>query len=544
MRRLWEKDARLWTRAGEDKWLGWLDAVDRGLGEAERLGTFADEVRRDGLTDVLLLGMGGSSLGPEVLAESFRSAPGFPRLHVLDSTDPAQIAIIESKVDIERTLFIVSSKSGTTLEPNILMDYFLARVSAALGAERAAGRFVAITDPGTALGKMAEREGFRQVFHGDPQIGGRYSVLSNFGMVPLAAMGLDVERFLIDALSMAKACGPDVPPAENPGVLLGLALGALARRGRDKVTFIASPPIASFGAWAEQLLAESTGKNGKGLVPVDAEPTGSPAAYGLDRVFIYVRHAEEPDAAQDAAVAALEAAGQPVVRIAIADARLLGQEFFRFEVATAVAGAVLGLNPFDQPDVEASKIATRELTDAIEKRGALPTETPVFRENGVALFTDEGNARALRQAGADATLESWLRAHFERINAGDYFAALAYVERNATSVAALQGMRIEIRDRKHVATCVGFGPRFLHSTGQAYKGGPNTGVFLQITADDPIDLPIPGRKATFGMVKAAQARGDFRVLAERGRRVLRAHIRGEPSSGLAALGEATKRALG
>jgi transaldolase / glucose-6-phosphate isomerase len=543
VRRLWGRDATLWTGRDEDQWLGWLDVVEAQLRSLDRIVAIADDVGGVGFRDAVLLGMGGSSLGPQVLADSLGSADGFPKLHVLDSTDPAQIRAVEAKIDPAKTLFVVSSKSGTTLEPNVLMDYFRARVAAALGADRAAERFVAITDPGSPLHKLATREGFRAVFDGVPSIGGRYSVLSPFGMAPLAVMGRDVRGFLERAQTMVRSCAADVPPAENPGVQLGLVLGALADLGRDKVTIVASPSIAGFGAWAEQLLAESTGKRGKGLIPIDGEPLGGPAVYGSDRLFVYVRHTREADAAQDAAVAVLEAAGQPVVRIGIADANLLGQEFYRWEIATAVAGAVLGINPFDQPDVEASKIATRELTDAVEKRGALPPETPVFRENGIALFTDEGNAGALRQAGADATLESWLRAHLGRINAGDYFAMLAYVERNGANLAVLQGTRAAVRDAKHVTTCVEFGPRFLHSTGQAYKGGPNTGVFLQITADDGRDLPVPGRKATFGMIKAAEARGDFRVLAERGRRVLRAHIGGEVAAGLAEIDRATRRAL-
>jgi transaldolase / glucose-6-phosphate isomerase len=335
-----------------------------------------------------------------------------------------------------------------------------------------------------------------------------------------------------------------VPPEENPGAQLGLIFATLAKRGRDKATIVASPAIADFGAWAEQLLAESTGKQGKGLIPIADEPLGAPEVYGADRVFIYVWHPASAQAAQDDAVAALERAGQPVVRIEIADPALLGQEFFRWEMATAVAGAVLGINTFDQPDVEASKVATRELTDAIEKRGALPGETPVFRANGIALFTDEGNAGALRQAGANSTLESWLQAHLSRLHPGDYFAALAYVERNSANIATLEQLRTAVRDRKQVATCAEFGPRFLHSTGQAYKGGPNTGVFLQITADAGQDLAVPGRKASFGLIQAAQARGDFRVLAERGRRVLRAHIAGEVSAGLAEIDRAARRALG
>jgi transaldolase/glucose-6-phosphate isomerase len=544
LRRLHQREANLWSGQDEDTWLGWLDVVEAQLRNLDRLTALADDVRSAGFRDAVLLGMGGSSLGPEVLAESLGSGPGFPKLHVLDSTSPAQIRAVEASIDPAHTLFIVSSKSGTTLEPNVLMEYFRARVAAAIGAARAAERFVAISDPGSALHKHATHDGFRAVFDGAPSIGGRYSVLSPFGMVPLAVMGHEVRGFLDRTQIMVRSCGEDVPPDENPGAQLGLVFAGLAKRGRDKVTIVASPAVADFGAWAAQLLAESTGKQGKGLIPIAAEPLGAPEVYGADRVFVYVRHAGSVERAQDDAIAALEGAGQPVVRIEIADPGLLGQEFFRWEMATAVAGAVLGINAFDQPDVEASKVATRDLTDAIEKRGALPAETPVFRANGIALFTDEGNAGALRQAGANSTLESWLQAHLSRLHPGDYFATLAYVERNATTIAPLQQLRTAVRDRKHVATCAEFGPRFLHSTGQAYKGGPNTGVFLQITADPGKDLAVPDRKASFGLIQAAQARGDFRVLAERGRRVLRAHIAGEVSVGLAEIERAARAALG
>jgi transaldolase / glucose-6-phosphate isomerase len=543
LRRLHQRDASLWSGQDEDKWLGWLDVVEAQLRSTDRLTALADDVRSAGFRDAVLLGMGGSSLGPEVLAESLGSAPGFLKLRVLDSTSPAQIRAVEASIDPAKTLFIVSSKSGTTLEPNVLMDYFRARVAAAIGAERAAERFVAISDPGSALHELATHDGFRAVFDGVATIGGRYSVLSAFGMVPLAVMGHDVRGFLERTQTMVRSCGPDVPPEENPGAQLGLVLGGLAKCGRDKVTIVASPAVADFGAWAEQLIAESTGKQGRGLIPIAGEPLGGPEVYGADRVFVYVRHSGSAERGQDDTIAALERAGQPVVRIEIADTGLLGQEFYRWEIATAVAGAVLGINAFDQPDVEASKVATRELTDAIEKRGALPAETPVFRANGIALFTDEGNAGALRQAGANSTLESWLQAHLSRLHPGDYFAALAYVERNPTTIAALEQVRTAVRDRKHVATCAEFGPRFLHSTGQAYKGGPNTGVFLQITADAGDDLAVPGRKATFGLIQVAQARGDFRVLAERGRRVLRAHIAGEVAAGLAEIERAARDAV-
>ena len=543
IRRLWSEDATLWTGRDEGDWLGWLDVVDAQLRDMPSLREFAAEVQARGFTDALLLGMGGSSLGPEVLAESLGSVKGFPKLHVLDSTDPHQVKRFENEIDLKRTLFIVSSKSGTTLEPNVLMDYFFGKASDAIGATDAGRHFVAITDPGSHLEKVAKQKGFHRVFHGIPSIGGRYSVLSPFGIVPLAAIGHDVRAFLESALVMARTCGPEVPPAQNPGVELGLAIGALAVQGRDKVTVVGSPSIASFGAWAEQLLAESTGKNGKGVIPIDGEPLGDPSVYDAHRLFLYLRDAARPDASQDKAMAALERAGQPVVRIGLASADFIAQEFFRFEIATAVAGAVIGINPFDQPDVEASKVETRQLTDAYERTGALTADTPVFKQNGIALYTDERNAQALRQAGANSTLESWLGAHFGRIHDGDYFAILAYMDRNNAHIRPLQELRTAVRDSKRIATCLQFGPRFLHSTGQAYKGGPNSGVFLEITADTAEDVKIPGRKASFGTIEAAQARGDLRVLEQRGRRVLRAHLAHDLEVGLAELNKAAQSAV-
>jgi transaldolase/glucose-6-phosphate isomerase len=543
VRRLWNEEAALWTGGDEGDWLGWLDVVDAQLHDLPRFTEFAGEVRARGYRDALLLGMGGSSLGPEVLAQSLGSAPGFPKLHVLDSTDPQQVKRFASGIDPARTLFIVSSKSGTTLEPNVLMDYFFAQAASVLGGDDAGRHFVVVTDPGSKLEKIAEEKRFHRVFHGIPSIGGRYSVLSPFGLVPLAAIGRDVRAFLDLACVMVRSCGPEVPPPENPGVELGLTIGAAALAGRDKVTIIASPSIGSFGAWAEQLLAESTGKHGKGVIPIAEEPLGDPSVYDAHRLFIFLRDASHADPAQDKAVEALERAGQPVVRITLAAADMLAQEFFRFEIATAVAGAIIGINAFDQPDVEASKVATRELTDAYEKSGSLGAETPVFKQNGVALYTDERNARALRQAGANSTLESWLGAHLGRIHDGDYFALLAYVDRSEAHIRSLQQLRTAVRDKKHIATCLQFGPRFLHSTGQAYKGGPNSGVFLQITAESAPDLDIPGHKASFGVIEAAEARGDLRVLAERGRRVLRAHVTHDLASGLAAIGDAARAVL-
>lgn len=488
--------------------------------------------------------MGGSSLCPDVLQRTFGRIRGYPELHVLDSTDPAQIRSMEARVDLSKTLFIVSSKSGTTLEPNILEDYFYDRLGHAVGEAEIAKHFIVVTDPGSALQKVAEAKGFARVFFGVRGIGGRYSALSNFGLVPAAVMGVDVPRFLERTAIMAHACGSCVPPEQNPGVLLGAILGASARSGRDKVTLVASPGVSQLGGWLEQLLAESTGKAGKGIIPIDQEPLGAAEVYGTDRLFIHLRLDDAPDAEQDAAIAALEAAGHPVVRIALGEAHDLGQEFFRWEIATAVAGAVIGIDPFDQPDVEASKVAARELTDAYEKTGDLPKESPFYRDGALALFADERNHVALeRAAGSDRSLHGYLRAHLSRLERGDYFALLAYVERNDAHDRQLQAIRRAVRDAHRVATCVGFGPRFLHSTGQAYKGGPNSGVFLQLTCDDAQDLQVPGHRFSFGVVKAAQARGDLRVLAQRERRALRVHLGADVERGLGLLNEAIERAL-
>jgi len=546
VRRLWDHDASLWTNEDEAKWLGWLGIVDEQLAAAAKLKALADEIKSGGFSDVLLLGMGGSSLCPEVLALTFPQTPGFPRLHILDSTDPAQIRNTEKKVNLAKTLFIVSSKSGGTLEPNIYKQYFFERVQQILGADQAGSRFIAITDPGSKMQQVAERDHFRHIFYGLASIGGRYSALSNFGMIPAAAMGLDTDKFLKRTKEMVEACKASTPVEENPGVMLGLIMGTAAKLGRDKITLVTSPAIGDLGAWLEQLIAESTGKLGKGIVPVDREALGAPDAYGNDRIFAYVRLESAPDAAQDAAIAAIEKAGQPVVRIALSDIYNLGQEFFRWEIATAVAGSIIGINAFNQPDVEASKIVTKELTSEYESKGSLPAEKPIVEEAGFKLFTDQKNAADLAKAagtGADGALKNYLRAHLARLGAGDYFALLGYIEMNAEHESLLQGLRMMVRDRKRVATVLGFGPRFLHSTGQAYKGGPNSGVFLQITCDDAQDLPVPGQKYTFGVVKAAQARGDFLVLADRKRRALRVHLGSDVKAGLAKLTELVKQSL-
>ena len=544
MQRLWQRDATLWTGSDEANWLGWLDIVDEQIAQHDQLVKIAKEVQARGFQHVLLLGMGGSSLCPEVLRMTFGRIAHFPTLHVLDSTDPAQVKAFEHQIDIPKTLFIVSSKSGSTLEPNIFKQYFFERTKQAVGAVKVGSQFIAITDPGSKMQQVAEADRFLHIFFGRPSIGGRYSALSNFGMVPAAVMGLDTKKFLARAAEMVRACGPTVTVEGNPGAVLGIILGTAANAGRDKVTIITSPGISDLGAWLEQLLAESTGKVGKGIIPVDRESLTAPDVYSSDRVFVYVRLESGPDADQDGKVAAIEKAGHPVVRITVADIYDLGAEFFRWEIATAVAGSIIGINAFNQPDVEASKVATRNLTSEYEKTGSLPAEKPVVEDAGITLFTDEKNAAELaKAAGSHQSLAGYLKAHLSRIKAGDYFAVLGYIQMNAEHEQSLQALRHLVRDQKRVATCLGFGPRFLHSTGQAYKGGPNSGVFLQVTCDDSVELPVPGQKFTFGVVKAAQARGDFQVLADRGRRALRVHLGSNVKAGLAALQTAIQKAL-
>jgi len=539
-KRLWQKDASLWSGADEDKWLGWLDIAERQIENVDALKEIAADIKKAAFKDALLLGMGGSSLCPEVLRLTFGKASGYPDLHVLDSTDPGQIKSIEESLDLASTICMVSSKSGSTLEPNIYKQYFFDRVKAKVGEKEVGNRFVAITDPGSKMQRVAERDKFRKIFMGVPSIGGRYSALSNFGMVPAAVMGIDVLKFLKNTQKMVEACGADTDADANPGVILGTILGIAANQGRDKMTIITSPGIFDLGAWLEQLLAESTGKSGKGIIPVDRERLDEPHAYGADRVFAYLRLESDPDEEQSAEVDALAKAGNPVVRIVVSDVYNLGQEFFRWEIATAVAGALIGINAFNQPDVEASKVETRKLTTEYESSGKLPPESPFFTGDGAKLYADVKNAAELKGGG---TLTGFLKKHLSRIGAGDYFAVLGYITMNEAHEQALEAIRLAVRDNKKVATVLGFGPRFLHSTGQAYKGGPNSGVFLQITCDDAVDILVPGQKYTFGVVKAAQARGDFAVLAERGRRALRVHLGKDVAAGLATLTSAVHEAL-
>ena len=539
--RFWQKDSSLWTSNGEENWLGWIDIVERQQRDLLDLAELGADIETGGFKTVLLLGMGGSSLCPEVLSEIFGQQAEFPALRVLDSTDPAQVRAVRDSLDLRETLVIVASKSGSTLEPNILKQYFFEQMQDAVGAGEAGGHFVAITDPGSKMEQVAKDDGFRYIFHGDPQIGGRYSALSNFGLVPATAAGLDTGRQLDEAAKAVAAAKQ--PPGDNPAVELGLILGAAANAGRDKLTIFTSPEIYDLGAWLEQLIAESTGKLGKGITPVDREVIGAPQVYGNDRIFVYVKLAGTADSSLDAKVAALQAAGHPVIAIEISDLYEIFGQFFTWEVATAVAGSVMGINPFNQPDVESAKIETRTLTEAYEKTGALPEREPVLVDGGIGIYATEAYAATLKAAAPAATLAGYLRAHLDQIHAGDYFATLAFLPMFPEHEAAIQGFRHKVCDAKRVATCLGFGPRFLHSTGQDYKGGPNTGVFLQITADHAVDMAIPGQKLSFGVVIDAQAAGDLAVLESRGRRALRVHLGADVAAGLATLAAAVDKAL-
>lgn len=527
IKRIWKKDATVWTNTDEAKWLGWLSIVDEELAGLSKYRELADDVRSAGFKDILLMGMGGSSLCPEVLAMTF----GVKNFHILDSTVPAQVRAVEKKLDLADTLFIVASKSGSTLEPNCFKQYFFDRVSQI--SDEPGQQFVAITDPGSKMDKAAEADGFRHIIYGKPEIGGRFSALSAFGMTAAATMGLDVERILTGAAGMAASCRNDLP-AENPGALLGLILGLCHANGRDKLTISTSPEIHDLGAWLEQLIAESTGKNGVAIIPVDREKPQPPVSYGTDRIFVNLNLRGTEG---DVDLAALHAAGHPVIEITLNDIYDIGAEFFRWEFATAVAGAVMKLNPFDQPDVESAKIEAKKITEEYEQSGSLPDETPFYEKGNFKLFTSDAYAKRLSGMTDEKGLAECISAHLANIEENDYFALLAYIEMNDANELALQTIRTLVLEKNLPATCLGFGPRFLHSTGQAYKGGANSGVFLQITSDDEIDLSVPGQKFTFGVVKAAQARGDFQVLLDRGRRALRIHLTGDVTAGLAALAE-------
>jgi transaldolase/glucose-6-phosphate isomerase len=538
-RRLFAGDASLWTSEAEKaaevrNRLGWLTAPSDFLERTAEIVAFAEKVRDAGFQDVVLLGMGGSSLAADVGRATFGSADGWPALTVLDDTDPAAVRAVRDATDARRTLFLVSSKSGTTTETLSLFRTFYGWAEDELGLEAGAS-FAAITDPGSPLAEEARECGFRRLFENPADFGGRYSALSYFGLVPMALQGVDISTLLERSGRMRAGCGPEVPPGANPGIELGAALARLAERGRDKVTFASSDAVSAFGAWAEQLLAESTGKDGKGLIPIDGEPLGEPGVYGDDRVFVHLRTSAEEDASRAGKLRALEAAGHPLVRLVVHDALGLGAEFYRWELATATAGAILGIDAFDQPDVEAAKQRTRELLAEWEESGAFDEGTPIAEDEHLALFAED----APEDGGPGGRLGAFLSA----AEPGDYLGLLAYVHRTPDRQERLAGVREALRDRLGLATTLGYGPRYLHSTGQLHKGGPDTGRFVIITADESEDIPIPGQPFGFATLHRAQSLGDLRALRDAGRQVVRLHLRGDVEQALGHLADLLEVAL-
>lgn len=522
--RLWQKDSTLWKpgeaahQAEISQRLGWLEVAETMAQRVTELTTFAGEIKRAGFTRAVLCGMGGSSLAPEVLRATFGVAKGYLELHVLDSTDPAAVLSAEAGGDLARTLFVIASKSGGTAEINAMFKFFWHRLNQIKG-PRAGENFVAITDPDTSLEALAKERGFRRTFINPAEIGGRYSALSYFGLVPAALIGLDVAKLLARAQVMMGACGAGIPAARNPGLRLGAALGALGEAGRDKVTFFTSPKIATFGYWVEQLIAESTGKEGKGLLPVEGEALGKPAVYGADRVFVALMLGKDPALAR--AAQTLAKAGHPVITIQLEDVYDLGGEILRWEIATAAAGWVLGINPFDQPNVQEAKDITKRYLAELSRAGRLP-------EAGAVLSV------AAPDFGAR------LRKYLGIARRNDYFALLAYCERTPRREKLLRELQAIIRDQTKAAVTVGYGPRFLHSTGQLHKGGANNGLFVQFLVEDPLDVPIEGEAYTFSGLKLAQALGDYGALVARKRRVIRIQLGGQPERALQKVREALK----
>ena len=511
--RIWDKDHTVWKPSPEEitDRLGWLNVMDVMDEQVGTLKAFADEVREAGFQHVVVLGMGGSSLGPEVLRQTFGKSDTYPELIVLDSTVPDSVKSVTDSIDPERTLFLVSSKSGTTIEPNSLFRYYRSLVEQLVDKDQVGQNFVAVTDPGTPLVNMAREAGFRRIFPNPSDIGGRYSVLSYFGLVPAALAGLDVKTLLERAKSMRETCAFSVPAHNNPGAWLGAVIGTSALQGRDKLTLVTSPSIESFGLWVEQLIAESTGKEGKGVLPVSGEPLMSPERYGDDRLFVYVRLDNDNNSVTDAAIERIELSGQPIVRLSLRDKYDLGAEFYRWEFATAVAGAVLEINPFDQPNVQQAKDKTNQVLEEYRELGRMPASDP------------SGSISELL-----ASAQAW-----------DYLAILAYVQQTPEMDQALSDLRQAVMNRHGIAATLGYGPRFLHSTGQLHKGGPKTGLFLQLTASHEGDLFIPGEPYTFGVLADAQALGDLQALQVLGRRVARVDLGTDPVAELGALLDAS-----
>ncbi|MBS1683434.1 MAG: transaldolase [Bacteroidetes bacterium] len=534
--RIYEKDASLWKsdKASQAKIadrLGWLDLPQQADTRIENITAFATEVQKEGFRYAVLLGMGGSSLCSEVARETFVTRRGYLRLFVLDDTDPASIQALEKKIKLEKTLFIVASKSGTTKESLSFFHYFYDRVRPHAG-RNAGGHFIAITDNGTPLAELGERYKFRRVFINPSDIGGRYSVLSDFGLIPMALMGVDIAAMMHSAAEMETLCR-DSSAETNPGLDLGAEIGISQTMGRDKLTFVLSPSIAAFGYWVEQLIAESTGKEGKGIIPVNGETLGSPSVYGNDRIFIHISVAGDKDAVQMRKLNALESAGHPVIRVKIPDPIALGGEYYCWEVATAVAGLIIGINPFDEPNVAESKKNTENLLEEWKSAKKFKeTTSPVTKAEDISIYTG-GAATALN--GAATSVADFIKSFLGEIKPGDYVAMLPYFHHTETRADMLQSWRMAIRDEYQVATTLLHGPRYLHSTGQLHKGGPDCGLYIILTADEKTSLPIPGEAYGFEVLHHAQAMGDFRSLSDKGRRVIRIHLGADVDYGLSEL---------
>ncbi|MFZ0575450.1 MAG: bifunctional transaldolase/phosoglucose isomerase [Candidatus Cybelea sp.] len=549
LKRIWAHDVTLWSTQPDDiaiikKSLGWLDIQQRMLEEVPGLRSFAKEAKEH-FDFAVVCGMGGSSLAPDILADTFGRCDGYPQLYVLDSTCPQQIKELEEKINVGETLFIISSKSGTTTEPNAFYAYFHEKVSKQVGSSQAGRNFAAITDPGTSLDKEAKEASFREDFKNDPNIGGRYSALSFVGIAPSAIAGYDINLLLDRALGAMHANDRTVDPRSAPGVRFGATIGGLAQNGRDKLTIITHPQVKAFGAWAEQLIAESTGKLGRGIVPIEGEPLGEPTDYADDRVFVYVgANLPGPDPGVDDKLRALEAAGHPAIRLEMNDPYDLGEQFYLWEIAVAAAGVILGIDAFDQPNVQESKDNTVALLAEYARNGKFD-EPPANVEGPDFSVTYLSGSDVLRQAQDDNAQNATqaLAELFAQLRPHDYNAITAYIARNPTHVELLQELRLKIRDARRVATTVGFGPRFLHSTGQLHKGGPDSCVVLQITADDPDDPMIPGMQVGFRTLLAAQALGDWMSLDKRRRRGVRVHLKGALEPALRALVAAAADAL-
>jgi transaldolase/glucose-6-phosphate isomerase len=530
IRRVWQRQRSLWPGGGDEP-LGWLDALDVAAGRLSEFAAFGAEIAAEGFADVVLLGMSGSTLAGSALAAFFGARPGFPRPHLLDTTDPDAIRALEAEIDLERTLFVVGSKSGTTLETDLLLRHVVDRLHAL--DVRTGRHLVAITDAGSPLEDLARREGFRRVFHAEPGIDGRFGALSSFALVPAALTGHDLQPFVRATRLMVQACGADVPPSVNPGVRLGVALAEACAGGRDKLTLVLDPELAALGPWLEQLVAGATGKAGRAILPVVGELLGPPAAYGDDRLFVRIAVGDRLEQPGEAALDRLEEAGQPVIRIALAERTQIGQELFRWEMAAAVAAALLGVDPFDQPDFVAADTA---VADLLEGSAVMTPSSPSVA--GMGVFAAPDTARA------DADLPALLRAHLATVPVGGYIGVLAYLPPTLEIRAGLDRLRLRLRDRLKVATLVGLGPRYLHGTGPAFKGGPDTGVFLVLTARPETDIPVPGRSFGFGAVERAQALADAAVMRALGRPVLGLHFDDGAASGLQTLIDMVESALG